>query len=152
MLLADSCQIVQHNALISLQAICRFGLATSFPAGHEVSFAELAAASGLQEPLIRRIVRHAAAHHVFRESRRGFIVHTAASKVLSVDPQMRQWVGMVTEEMWPAAAKVCANFDSCDTADVDLQAVEALAVWPGSQEPTHTVRIGAVSNCSGMSR
>lgn len=107
----------QHNALISLQAICRFGFATSIMDGEEASFAEMASGSGIPEHVVRRLVRQAAAHHIFREPRKGFVAHTAASYMLSVNPQMRQWVGMVTEEMWPAAAKVGASRDFGDPAD-----------------------------------
>lgn len=71
-----------------------------------MTFTQLASASGLREEMVRRIVRHAAAYHIFREPRKGFIEHTAASKMLAVNPQMRQWILMVTEEMWPAATKV----------------------------------------------
>ncbi len=102
-------KIPQHNALISLQAVCRFRFATSVSDGEEVSFAEMATTSGLPEHVVRRLVRQAAAHHIFREPHKGFVAHTAASHMLAVNPQMRQWVGMMTEEMWPAAAKVCAS-------------------------------------------
>ena len=33
------------------------------------------------------------------------IAHTAASKLLADDPLMREWIGMVSEELWPAASK-----------------------------------------------
>lgn len=142
-------KIPQHNALISLQATCRFNFATSVPDGEEVSFAEMATTSGLPEHVVRRLVRQAAAHHIFREPRKGFVAHTAASRMLAVNPQMRQWVGMVTEEMWPAAAKVCAlrksPNDAAGAADhAGFQTVDALAKWPDSQESVHTVKIAAL--------
>jgi hypothetical protein len=97
----------QHNFLISLQAIYRFQLATSFPSGEdEATFAEISRASGLAEADLRRILRHAMTNHIFREPRKGVVAHTAASKMLAVNPLMHQWVGMVSEEMWPSAARV----------------------------------------------
>lgn len=93
--------------MISLQAIYRFHLATSFPTdGNETTFAKLASASGLGESEVRRILRHAMTYRIFCEPKKGVVAHTAASKLLAVDPSMRQWVGMVSEEMWPSAAKV----------------------------------------------
>ena len=68
----------------------------------------IAMTSGLGEPLVRRILRHAMTYHVFCEPRKGVVAHTAASKLLAVDPLMHQWIGMVSEEMWPAATKVSA--------------------------------------------
>lgn len=108
----------QHNSLISLQAIYRFGLATSIPpAGKEVSFAEIASKSGVEEQMVRRILRHAAAHHIFQEPRSGFITHTAASEILASNSELRQWVGMITEEMWPAATRACFLQTCSPTAD-----------------------------------
>lgn len=52
------------------------------------------------------MLRHAMTRHIFQESREGMVKHTAASKLLASNPLMGQWVGMVTEEMWPAAARV----------------------------------------------
>lgn len=98
----------------------------------------------MPEHVVRRLVRQAAAHHVFREPRKGFVAHTAASHMLAVNPQMRQWVGMVTEEMWPAAAKVCASGDfRRRPLTAGSQTVDALAKWPDSQESVHTVKIAA---------
>ena len=55
--------------------------------------------------MVRRIIRHAAAYHVFHEPEVGFVEHTAASKMLAISSPMRQWVLMMAEELWPAASK-----------------------------------------------
>lgn len=93
--------------MISLQAICRFGLATGLPSDKdEATFTEMASYSGLPEPYVRRILRHAMTYRIFHEPRKGVVAHTAASSYLAENSLMRQWVGMVSEEMWPAAVKV----------------------------------------------
>ena len=93
-----------------MQAIYRFGLATAFPADREeATFAELATATGLPEYHVQRFLRYAMTFHIFRESRKGVVAHTSASKLLADDPLMRQWIGMVSEEIWPAASKVRLN-------------------------------------------
>ncbi|KAL8722853.1 MAG: hypothetical protein Q9225_000740 [Loekoesia sp. 1 TL-2023] len=98
----------EHNTLISVQAICRYGLATTVPLDSQgVTIAHMASASGLREQIVQRLVRHAAAYRIFQQSKTGLIVHTPASKMLATNFLMRQWVSMVTEEMWPAAAKEC---------------------------------------------
>ncbi|CAO1604437.1 hypothetical protein XANCAGTX0491_007994 [Xanthoria calcicola] len=110
------------NSWISLQAIVKFGLASSFPHGQdEASFADIAAASSLPEATVRRLLRHAMAFRIFQEPSEGIVRHTTASKTLADTPLLRQWMGMVSEELWPAATKT----------------VEALTKWPGSEEPNH---------------
>ncbi len=90
-----------------MQAIYRFGLATKFPADmEEVTYGELAAAADLPECHIQRLLRYSMTFHIFREPRKGVVAHTAASKLLADDPLMREWIGMVSEEIWPAASKV----------------------------------------------
>lgn len=102
------CNSVQqsHTTPISLQAIYRFKLATSFPTDKNEASIEISQASGLNVQVVRRILRHAIAYHIFREPRKGFVAHTAASKLLATDPLLNDCVGFITEEMWPSATKV----------------------------------------------
>ncbi|KAL8821626.1 MAG: hypothetical protein Q9223_000369 [Gallowayella weberi] len=110
------------NSWISVQAIIKFRLANSFPDGHdEASFADIAAISGLPEDLVRRLLRHAMSHRIFQEPSKGIVRHTAASKALADNLLLRQRMGMVAEELWPATTK----------------AVAALTKWPGSEEPNN---------------
>ena len=53
------------------------------------------------------MIRYAMTKHIFKEPSTGIVAHTAASQVLAEVPIMRDWVGMVCEEMWPSAARVC---------------------------------------------
>ncbi|EHL01829.1 putative Sterigmatocystin 8-O-methyltransferase [Glarea lozoyensis 74030] len=62
------------------------------------------------------------AHRIFREVRKGVVVHTAASRLLAESRQLKSWTGVNVEEMWPAA----------------VQTVPAMIKWPNSQEATHT--------------
>ena len=95
---------------------------SEFPDGkEEVSFGEIAAKCGLNEPEVRRLLRHAMAFRIFHEPRKGYVAHTAASKRLS-HPLMKAWLGFATEELWPSAVKT----------------VDALQKWPDAQEPNQT--------------
>ena len=92
--------------MISLQAIYRLGLATGFPhKKQEATFEEIALYSGICASHVRRILRHAMTYRIFCEPRKGVVAHTAASKLLAEDHLMHEWVGMVSEEMWPAATR-----------------------------------------------
>ncbi|KAL8729373.1 MAG: hypothetical protein Q9166_004766 [cf. Caloplaca sp. 2 TL-2023] len=112
-----------HEIFISLQAIYQFRLANAFPNGkEEASFDEIAQISGFPRSKIQRILRHAISYRIFCEPRIGIVAHTAASKYLATTPLMYEWIGMVTEEMWPAASKT----------------VEALIRWSNSDEPNQS--------------
>lgn len=94
------------------------------PAEGSISYAELAEKIQVSEDVIRRIARYAITKHIFREVHGGDgLAHSATSKMLADSPMMMEWIGMVCEEMWPAAT----------------QAVPALKKWPKSQEPQHSV-------------
>ena len=92
--------------MISLHAICRFELATKIPpsTGY-ATFEEISQGSGLSEAMTRRLLRHAISHRIFHEPEKGIVTHSGASKYLAENPNMRQWIAMVSEEMWPAATK-----------------------------------------------
>ena len=112
----------QTNAS-SLRAIYRFKIANLFPIDSEISYADLADRCGLHEHDLRRLIRYAIAHYrVFRESRKGFIRHTAASKLLAESSSIQNVMALVFEETWPANAK----------------AVDALSEFGKSQEPNAT--------------
>ncbi|KAL8836049.1 MAG: hypothetical protein Q9170_003062 [Blastenia crenularia] len=112
----------KYNSWISLQAIAKFGLASAFPVGKdEATFAKIAENSGLAEVHVRRLLRHAMTFRIFQEPREGVVRHTAASNALADSPLLRQWVGMMSEELWPAATKT----------------VDALTKWPKCEEPNN---------------
>lgn len=111
-----------QNELLSQQAIVRFRLAHSFPVGSEATFSQISETSGLPENCVRQIIRHAVAHGIFVEPRRGFISHNAVSRLLAEDSGMHDWVGVHTDEIWQASAQTC----------------NALAKWPMSEEPNQT--------------
>lgn len=97
---------VKHNNLVSLHAISNYHIASAFPIDQEATFKDVALGCGLHEPDVRRMLRHAATNHIFKEVRKGVIIHTAASRMLAEDSQMRDWVAVNCEEMWPAAERV----------------------------------------------
>jgi hypothetical protein len=58
-------------------------------------------------------------YYIFREPSPGVVAHTASSKALAEIPILRQFVGFLSDEMWPSAARC----------------VDAMQKWPGSEEP-----------------
>lgn len=49
-------------------------------------------------------------HRCFREPRKGYVAHTAASKRLATDENARAGLGYMFEECWPGMARVSSNF------------------------------------------
>lgn len=91
----------------SLQAISRYDIAGKFPIHEEISYELLAERCGILEHDLRRTLRYAMTfHRVFREPRKGFVAHTAASRLLAEDPLTRDAVGLRCDECWPACTRV----------------------------------------------
>ncbi|KAK7737387.1 hypothetical protein SLS53_006692 [Cytospora paraplurivora] len=82
----------------------------------------MAASSGLVESDVRRLVRYAVSQRIFDEPRPGVIVHSAASRLLAEDSGVHDFVATCADELWQAAAQTC----------------NAMARFPGSEEPTET--------------
>lgn len=91
--------------MVSLHSIQRYGIARHLPSDHAVSYTQLAHSTGLEPELLKRLVRHAITHRVFREPKKGFVEHTATSRLLVVS-NADSWMSVGCEEMWPAALKV----------------------------------------------
>ena len=105
-----------------MQAISRFAIYSHIPLDSSISYSELATKCDIYEPDLRRICRSAMAYHrVFCEPKKGFVAHSAASRILVKDQGMRDVLGVMMEDMWTANAKT----------------VEAMVKWR-SQEPNKT--------------
>jgi len=116
--------LISTNASIipTLHAIYRFNLVSSFPIDGEASFAEIAATVGIPEADIQRIIRMAKTHRIFREPRKGVVAHTCISKAIATIPFLNSWLGLMTDEIWPAFTRT----------------VDAIEKWPDSQVPNET--------------
>ncbi|KAK1757018.1 S-adenosyl-L-methionine-dependent methyltransferase [Echria macrotheca] len=112
----------QANDLVSQKAITQFRLAHAVPIGGETTFADLAANTGLGPTHIRKLLRHAIAHKIFREPRPGVVAHSAASRALAEDAELHNWVEYATHELWLAA----------------YHTPDAMQKFPGSGEPNET--------------
>ncbi|KAF2659757.1 putative O-methyltransferase [Lophiostoma macrostomum CBS 122681] len=89
-----------------LAAIHRFKIASHVPLSGTTSFADLARKCNLLENDLCRIIRYAAIHHhVFCEPEKGFVAHSAASKMLAESEMVRNLMGLQYGECWPAHAR-----------------------------------------------
>lgn len=97
---------IQYNAT-SLQSVYKLDIARKVPMDGEISFTELASRCDIYEPDLKRILRFAMCYyHAFREPRKGFVSHTAVSRAIVESQGVRDALGVMFDECWPAYAKV----------------------------------------------
>jgi hypothetical protein len=94
------------NFALSLQAIYRFNLASSFALHSSASYAEIASKAGLNITDTKRLIRHATTNHIFVELEPGRVEHTNASRLIAENDFIRNYVGICGEEYLPSAARV----------------------------------------------
>ncbi|KAK7701460.1 hypothetical protein SLS64_010204 [Diaporthe eres] len=112
-----------HYLMLSLQYIWRYKIARHVPTnGEETKFEDIALATGLDQQDVTRFLRVAMGRHVFAEPRKGFVRHTASSRLLIDNPLMESYFVNVAVEFLPSLART----------------VDATAKWPGSQEPNES--------------
>ncbi|TPX08611.1 uncharacterized protein E0L32_009950 [Thyridium curvatum] len=111
--------MTDHTLAASLHAISHFKVAQAVPVTGSIAFADLAKATGLSELNVARFVRRVALARIFAEPQPGHVAHTAASLLLGTDPQMQALVAHMSEEAFPASARI----------------VDALDKFPYSGEP-----------------
>ncbi|CAG8978454.1 hypothetical protein HYALB_00012836 [Hymenoscyphus albidus] len=89
--------------LASLHIIHDSGIAKHVPSEGTITIAELVNTCGIPHIHLRRILRHAITNRIFTEPIPESISHTPISTRLAHDPVMRATVGMLVDEMFPAA-------------------------------------------------
>lgn len=78
----------------------RYNIASKVPVYGTISFLELASASDSYEPDLRRILRFAMVYHrVFTDPEKGFVAHTAASRMLANRADVYDGLGLALYSM-----------------------------------------------------
>lgn len=94
-----------------MRALYQYKIPNAFRVGEEATFAQIASNCNCSEAIVRRIMRLAMTNRIFKEVRKGVVVHTATSKALAEDEKFRDYVGMRCEEMCPAELNVRIPLD-----------------------------------------
>lgn len=74
--------------------------------------------TGLDEVLLLRMIRHAIINRIFIESDEGYVQHSAASKLLIVEPEAMDTAGFFLEELFvrpkapPTAHEIAKLFEA----------------------------------------
>ncbi|KAK3334059.1 O-methyltransferase-domain-containing protein [Cercophora scortea] len=106
----------------AMQVLCHFRVPQNVPTEGGIAVSELALKTGLSESLLPRFLRMAAANFYFVEREPGVFAHTAWSKTLATDENMRACVWFRYAEMLPTVAKF----------------VDMVEAYPNSAEPQDT--------------
>jgi hypothetical protein len=96
---------------VSLRAFDRYNIPEAVALEGETSFASIAENTGLDEDFVSRIIRFASTNRIFRETKPGWCIHTAASRAMIENRGMRQFLGVMSDEVYEASAKVNAAED-----------------------------------------
>ncbi|QGA21491.1 hypothetical protein EYB26_009202 [Talaromyces marneffei] len=95
--------VLPESNFTPLVAVHRFKIASHVPLNGTISFSELATKCGLLEHDLKRIIRYTVIHHrVFVEPKKGFVAHTAASRLIAENPIAGHLMGLTFDECWPA--------------------------------------------------
>jgi 6-hydroxytryprostatin B O-methyltransferase len=106
----------------ALRYIYHFKIPQAVPLSGHISFSDLAAASGLDEPRLRRILRYLMTSNIFNEPEIGFVEHTALSALLVTDRAAQGYIGHCVEISYP----------------LNVKFVEAIEKWGNDGELNHT--------------
>jgi hypothetical protein len=110
------------NDQLSLTFINQYNIASLFPLDSTITLVQISKAIDVDLTNVSRMIRHAIMNRIFVEISPGVIAHTAASRILAEDKNMKDWIGLTTEDIWPASAAT----------------LTAMKLYPGSQEMTQT--------------
>ncbi|KAK5321117.1 hypothetical protein LTR93_006359 [Exophiala xenobiotica] len=113
--------ITLHLSSAAIQYLYHFRIAEFVPVEGKCTFQEVATKAGVDASQCSRVLRAAMTSGYFEEPEIGYVAHTAGSK-LFLNPDLKDAVGYVIEDTFPAASKLA----------------EAIEKYPASQETNET--------------
>ncbi|KAJ9155625.1 O-methyltransferase [Pleurostoma richardsiae] len=121
--------------VLALQIINKYGIAKLVPIEGTITLTELQSKTPLDPVNLARVIRMATANHIFAEPSPGVIAHTASSRLLAEDDDLRAWVGFNAEDIFPASAHVLQALQSDPAATSLVRAGFQFAFGTADQEP-----------------
>ncbi|KAK3631213.1 hypothetical protein LTR56_016988 [Elasticomyces elasticus] len=119
--------VTQNQLLVSCEAvfhrfIYEFDVARKVPLIGDISYLDLSTSIGVPEHAVKRMIKLAIANRIFCEARRGFVSHSAGSKVIAEHQYIRDYEGAYVEEIIPTS----------------LYAINAMKKWPHADSVEQT--------------
>lgn len=100
--------------MMSLHFIHRNQIAQMISENGRMTFKSIAEQCRLGEDDTKRILRLAMTNHLFEEPENGMVGHSAATQILSTNPQLAAWIGVLTHESWPSMVQVDLSISMTD--------------------------------------
>ena len=94
------------NDMLYHHFVYHFDVAKHVPTGGEISYEDLSTACGVDVLNLKRFLRYAMTDWCFKETRTGYVGHTAASRALMENHGFRASVGISVNEGFRASASV----------------------------------------------
>jgi len=119
-----ACTEILHspNNITALRVVYTYKMVHHIPLEGSATYGELAKRCGLAEDLVRRFIRQGVGSNIFMEKEPGRVSHSSITRLMIEDPGFEDYIGLL----------------SCEVTATLAQVPEALAKWPGSQEPNET--------------
>jgi 6-hydroxytryprostatin B O-methyltransferase len=111
----------------SLRWLYHFKIAEAVPLDRAVSFAEVAKQAGVDENMLKRVLRYAMTNRIFHEPEPGMVAHTSVSALLARSKSLNDWVGYTCEETYPASAKLVEAHEKYGTSQKPNEAAYNIA-------------------------
>ncbi|KAL3426388.1 sterigmatocystin 8-o-methyltransferase [Phlyctema vagabunda] len=126
-LLSTPREVLQYHCetdFVSRHALDAFGIYSLVPLGKTRTYDEIASQTRPRLPTktVRRLLRHAITQRIFCEVQPRRVAHTSVSWLLAEDVTIRDYYGLKSQDVWPAATRI----------------VDALIKWPCATGPMHT--------------
>ena len=90
--------------------------------GEQISYRELGDRCDVKTSHLRRLLRLAIAHHIFKEPTKDTVSHSAISRLIKENPCYDDQIGLVCDELLPTS----------------IHYTSALEKWKGDDDPAHT--------------
>lgn len=76
----------------ALEVMTDYGFFDAVPLDGETSYADIGKAVGLDEGMVRRVIRHTTTLNIFKEENPGMVKHTSISAAMVTDPRLNSCV------------------------------------------------------------
>ncbi|PYI04305.1 O-methyltransferas-like protein [Aspergillus sclerotiicarbonarius CBS 121057] len=105
-----TCLLPLYNGS-SLQVISRYSIASHVPLSGEISYHDLSTACGVHVHDLKQVVRYAIVfHRLFAEQRKGYVSHSAGSRLIAQDPIVRAGMEQF-DEFYGSCARAVDSMD-----------------------------------------
>ncbi|OJJ07029.1 hypothetical protein ASPVEDRAFT_88295 [Aspergillus versicolor CBS 583.65] len=108
-----TCMLPLYNGS-ALQTISRYKIYTHVPTTGSISYEDLSSKCGIHVFELKQVIRFAIVfHRLFTEEKKGFVAHSAGSRILAQDGIVQAGIGQF-DEFYPAFARTVDAIDQFD--------------------------------------